>query len=486
MLQQAEAAKLKQRIKREPQTLWTPLPGPQTDAYNCTADQLFYGGAAGGGKTDLLLGLSAMEHQRSIIFRREFKQLEGLRERADELYTPYGRFRGDKELWRLVNRIPRRVEFGAVQLIGHEKKYQGRAHDLKAFDEITHFAEQQFRFLIGWNRTPDPSQRVRVVCAGNPPTDAEGDWVIAYWGPWLDPKHPNPAKPGELRWFATIKGKDVEVAGPEPLYVEGDDHPVQPHSRSFIRAYVTDNPFYVASGYMTVLQGLPEPLRSQMLKGDFGAGHEDHPYQVIPTEWVILAQGRWKPERPGPLDSIGADVARGGKDKTVLTPRAGAWFGEQDTFPGKATPDGWEALQYIIAAIPTGEAPAINIDVIGVGASVYDLAVGAGLDAYALDARAGSDARDKSGKLGFVNKRAEWWWKLRESLDPLTGDDLAIPPDRELLADLTAPRWSPRIRGIQIEEKDDIITRIGRSPDKGESLVLAHAIETAPRRTVLI
>ena len=299
-------------------------------------------------------------------------------------------------------------------------------------------------------------------------------------------KHPNPAKPGELRWFATIKGKDVEVAGPGPIYVEGEDHPVQPHSRSFIRAYVTDNPFYVASGYMTVLQGLPEPLRSQMLKGDFGAGHEDHPYQVIPTEWVILAQGRWKPDRPGPLDSIGADVARGGKDKTVLTPRAGAWFGEQDTFPGKATPDGWESLQYIITAVPAGEAPAINIDVIGVGASVYDLAVGAGLDAYALDARAGSDARDKSGKLGFVNKRAEWWWKLRESLDPLTGDDLAIPPDRELLADLTAPRWSPRIRGIQIEEKDDIITRIGRSPDKGESLVLAHAIETAPRRTVLI
>jgi hypothetical protein len=128
----------------------------------------------------------------------------------------------------------------------------------------------------------------------------------------------------------------------------------------------------------------------------------------------------------------------------------------------------------------------VNIDVIGVGASVYDLAVGAGLDAFGLDARAASDARDKSGQLGFSNKRAEWWWKLREALDPLTGDDLAIPPDRELMADLTAARWSAKIRGIQIEEKDEIIERIGRSPDKGESLILAHAIETAPRRTVLI
>ena len=487
MLQQAEAAKLKKQVQREPQALWTPLPGPQTEAINSQADHLFFGGGAGGGKSDCLLGTALTQHQRSIIFRREFKQLEGLRERAEELYGDIGRWNGQKELWRLAyGGKHRRIEFDAVQLIGHEKKYQGRPHDLKGFDEICHFAESQFRFLIGWNRSADPNQRTRVICTGNPPTDAEGDWVIKYWAPWLDKSHPNPAKPGELRWFATLEGKDTEVPGPAPIVVPGERDPVQPHSRTFIKALVQDNPFYMASGYLATLQGLPEPLRSQMLLGDFGAGREDHPYQVIPTEWVLLAQSRWKPDRPGPLDSIGADVARGGKDKTVLTPRAGAWFGEQDTFPGKATPDGWEALQYIIAAVPSGEAPAINIDVIGVGASVYDLAVGAGLDAYALDARAASDARDKSGKLGFVNKRAEWWWKLRESLDPLTGDDLAIPPDRELLADLTAPRWSPRIRGIQIEEKDDIISRLGRSPDKGESLVLAHAIETAPRRTVLI
>ena len=51
--------------------LWTPLPGPQTLAYHTPADELFYGGAAGGGKTDLLLGLAATAHHNSLILRRE-------------------------------------------------------------------------------------------------------------------------------------------------------------------------------------------------------------------------------------------------------------------------------------------------------------------------------------------------------------------------------------------------------------------------------
>jgi hypothetical protein len=56
-------------------------------------------------------------------------------------------------------------------------KYQGRPHDLKAFDEITHFTEAQFRTLIGWLRTDNPNIRQRVVAAGNPPTTPEGEWV---------------------------------------------------------------------------------------------------------------------------------------------------------------------------------------------------------------------------------------------------------------------------------------------------------------------
>jgi len=87
-----------------------------------------------------------------------------------------------------------------------------------------------------------------------------------------------------------------------------------------------------------------------------------------------------------------------------------------------------------------------------------------------MNASEATSARDKTGQLGFVNRRAEWFWTLREALDPKNGEDLALPPDRELLADLCSARYKVTVRGIQIESKEDIMKRIGRSPDKGDSL----------------
>jgi hypothetical protein len=568
---------------------WEPLKGPQSEALDCDADHLFYGGAAGGGKTDLLLGAALTRHRRSIIFRREFAQLKGIRERAEEIYGPLGKFNGQLELWRIEagEYRGRRVEFGACQNTGDETKYQGRPHDLKAFDEITHFTEQQFRFIITWNRTAHPGQRTRVICAGNPPTDAEGDWVIKYWAPWLDPTHPNPAKPGELRWFVSdpINGGDIEVPSGDPVLMKDEDgfeELVQPKSRSFIFARVEDNPYLMTSGYKATLQALPEPLRSRMLRGMFGAGQEDADWQVIPSAWVQAAQKRWEPTyeaflarvareraeslaktpeistetaspeanpaaesaeraetalKPLPLPEVsaakafepedlrtltreeiiaraeatfmrtqeapnvdlksllegdpvaeqvaemaelsrrsrrvGVDVARGGRDRTVITEALGPWFSQQTTIPGKQTPDGLSVIQKLVSM---GYQDAeLRIDVSNIGSSPVDLGRMYKLNIIAMNGAEKSTAKDKSGKLGFANKRAEWLWKLREALDPANGIGLALPPDPELLADLTAPRWKLTRQGILIEEKNEIKARIGRSTDKGDSLVVAHA-----------
>jgi len=454
--------------------VWTPQPGPQSTAFNCAADRIFYGGAAGGGKTDLLLGLAALEHRRSIIFRREYPQLRGIEERARELYGEAGRYNATTRLWRLGAR--RTVEFGAAALPGDVARYQGRAHDLKAFDEITHFTEAQFRFLIGWLRTAQAGQRTRVVATGNPPTGAEGDWVIRYWAPWLDRRHPKPALPGEVRWFAALDGIDVEVPDNQPIEHAGET--IRPHSRTFIRARVEDNAFLMAAGYKATLQALPEPLRSRMLEGAFDTGSEDDPYQVVPTAWIEVAQARWAEvdaSMKGPVSALGVDVARGGADRTVVTARHGAWFDWQIVQPGAATPDGPAVIGLLLPLV--GPGTLVNIDVIGVGAAVYDAARGLGLTAIPLNGAEASMAHDRSGQLSFVNQRAEYWWRLRESLDPSSGEALALPPDPELRADLIAPRWSLRPRGIQIEGKPDLIRRIGRSPDKGDSLVYAHAVK---------
>ena len=209
---------------------WGPLPGQQSLAYESAADILYYGGAAGGAKSDLLLGLGLTKHTLSVIYRRESTQLEGLTQRL--IYDMLNSKKGWNDTKHTLRRGGRLIQFGSCKDAGDEIAYQGRPYDLVGFDEITHFLYSQFRFLIGWNRTTKPGQRCRVVCTGNPPTAAEGRWVIEFWAPWLDPQHPNPAAPGELRWFSTIDGKDQEVEDSTPFDHNGEL--ITPKSRTFI------------------------------------------------------------------------------------------------------------------------------------------------------------------------------------------------------------------------------------------------------------
>ena len=458
---------------------WKPLPGPQTLAFNSEADILFYGGGAGGGKTWLIMGLAMIAHLRSIIFRRQFTQLQEIEDSLKLIGEGVGSYNSQRHVMRMKNR---NIELGAVQMPDDVMKYQGRPHDFIAFDEITHFLEAQFRFLIGWLRSPEIDQRKRVVVTGNPPTTPEGEWVVQFFGPWLDPTHPDPAVPGELRWYATINGVDQAVENGKPFpYVNsrtGLTEIAHPTSRTFIPARVEDNPILMATGYKTVLQNLPEPLRSKLLFGDFSAATDDNPWQVVPTAWVDAAMARWTPERPeGPMTALGCDVARGGGDNTTLTPRYGTWFDKTDKYPGKSTPDGPAVAALVSRKLGTDHDAVTNIDVIGVGAAAYDACKANDIKIVGLNSSNKSKAKDKTGHLSFKNKRAEWWWKFREMLDPVTGDNLAIPPDRELRADLCAPTWKLSVSGIQVEDKDDIKKRIGRSPDVGESLLYAATVD---------
>jgi hypothetical protein len=458
--------------------LWEPFPGPQTQAFYSEADELYYGGAAGGGKSDLLLGLAFTAHRRSIIFRREYPQLAGLIDRSKEIVEDDDLFNASSNRWNLPG--GRVLEFGAVQYEYSKQKYQGRPHDLKAFDELVHFTQSQYRFLIAWNRTSEKGQRCRTVAAGNPPTPGqEGAWIIEEWAPWLDPHFPNPAEPGELRWYAMLDGKLTWVDGPahfERTNEKGKLETVQPRSRTFIRARVEDNPVLMESGYDAVLESLPEPLRSQLRFGDFNAEGEDDPFQVIPTAWIRLAQKRWleNAERPlGPLDCLGVDVARGGRDKTVLALRHGVRTQPLLKHPGKSTPDGQAVATLVIDALQ-GEAARVNIDPIGVGTSPLDILRDNGVDVAPINFAEASTATDRTGKYRMRNLRAEAHWKLREALDPVSGDGLELPPDTELLADLCAPRWKLTVGGILIESKLEIVARIGRSPDCGEAVINAY------------
>lgn len=456
--------------------LWTPFPGPQTLAYYSPADQLFYGGGAGGGKSDLLLGLAITAHRKSLVLRREGTQLGDILARASEILAGSGAdYNGSARVWRNI-RGDRRIEFGGCEHLEDRQKYKGRPHDLKGFDEGTDFLEDQFDFISAWNRTSVAGQRCRIILTGNPPSTAEGQWVIRRWAPWIDPTyHGERAKPGEIRWFIRIDGKEREWPDNKPLVQNGET--ISPYSRTFVPALVVDNPVLMATGYQQTLDMLPEPLRSMLKKGDFSASIQDDEWQVIPTAWVQAAQRRWTPEgRRGKLDAVGVDVARGGQDKTVIARRYGTWLAELQKHPGKATPDGQAVVRLIqstLSAETEYHRSITHIDATGVGTSPADIARTEGIRINPVIFAMGTDARDRAGMLRMRNYRAWLWWNMRDILDPDRGDDIALPPDQELLADLTAPRWKMTASGVQIEDKDEIIKRIGRSPDSAEAVILA-------------
>ena len=459
--------------------MWRPLPGPQTKAYESLADELFFGGSAGGGKSALALGLAVCQHERSLIFRREYKDLKSIIRDSHIILDGSGaRWNGSEKSW--VN-IPggRLIDFGAMQYSGKRAGWQGQPHDLIVLDEGPQFNEEDFLFITGWARTTTPSQRVRVVVTGNPPTEADGEWVIRRWRAWLDKSYENPAGPGELRWYARLNNADVEVEGPEPFDYNGET--IYPTSRTFIPSSLSDNPYLNNDNhYRARLQNMPEPLRSQMLYGDFSIGLRDDPWQVIPTSWAQAAMDRfveWKEMgKPGRFEGMGLDVGRH-HDLIVAALRYGNAIDDLKRYPvGTNT---MAPIGFITALLDKNPTAYCCPDETGVGTGLVDRLFELGYKKRVRPFVAGAhtERRTKDDVLGFANRRSMAWWNLRELLDPeATTEPVVLPDDPNLLGDLCAIRYKIASDGkIQIEDKEKTREKLGRSPDAGDAVMQAFA-----------
>ena len=102
---------------------FVPNIGPQTDAYFSGADEVFYGGGAGGGKSALLCGLATEEHKKAIIFRREYPQIKGLVDELRRQIRTRAGYNAQNKLWRLRN--GNQLEFGSVQHEYDKEKIPG-------------------------------------------------------------------------------------------------------------------------------------------------------------------------------------------------------------------------------------------------------------------------------------------------------------------------------------------------------------------------
>lgn len=460
-----------------PSQVWYPSEknDPQIRGYFCQADELFYGGQAGGGKSDLILGLALTAHHRSLILREYLDDARDLSNRAIEIVGSKNGFNSQLMEFKLPERL---IEFGGCRNDDEKERFKGKPHDLIAFDEISDFSEERYRFITIWNRSSKQGQRVRVVATGNPPTRPEGAWVIRYWAAWLDPKHPNPAKEGELRWFTTIDNKDVEVEGRGPHIINSEQ--VFARSRTFIRAKLSDNP-YLGEDYEATLASLPEAYRRAYRDGRFDLALEDQSNQAIPTAWVQAAFARWearkglKPEGI-PMCSVAIDCSGGGKDEAVISPRYDHYFAQLTKFRTIVNEYGSQMAGEVIKIRRDRADVAIDMGG-GYGSGVWTV-LKENIGSENLRSYVGGSTATKrtpEGKLGYTNLRTQAYLDFAHALNPDQegGSVIELPPDNKLLAGLTAPTYTIKRSDYQLETKESVVERLGFSPNEADAVVMA-------------
>jgi hypothetical protein len=256
-------------------TILRAQPGPQTAVLATAADIAFYGGAAGGGKTWALL-MEALRHVGNpgyggVIFRRTCPQITaqgGLWDEAAKVYPLVGGVPQQSTLtWRFPSGA--KIQFRHLQHDEDRLKWQGAQVPFLGFDEVSHFSEKQFWYLLSRNRS---------VCGVTPyvraTTNPAPGWVKEFLAPWLEhgsavsgeKEHPQKAASGELRWFVRRNGEIVWV---EPEFRDEDGQP--PKSVTFVAASVYDNRILLDANpeYLVNLKSLPVVEQERLLRGNW-------------------------------------------------------------------------------------------------------------------------------------------------------------------------------------------------------------------------
>lgn len=221
--------------------------------------------------------------------------------------------------------------------------------------------------------------------------------------------------------------------------------------------------------------GETSPVYMNRVLGEFSTTDSDG---IIPLDWIEKANERWDDLNDrgliefDPITCVSCDVSSTGGDQTLIAVRRDMVISEIREQQKSSTMVTAGVVGGILRA-DLRRAYAV-IDVIGVGTGVVDRLREQRFLVDAFNGGSGSKKKDRSGELGFLNRRAEAWWGMRELLDPAFNPVIALPTNDQLLGDLTAPKWDTTSRGlVKVEEKDEIRKRLGRSPDTGDTVVTA-------------
>ena len=287
-----------------------------------------------------------------------------------------------------------------------------------------------------------------------------GSWIIPKTEGNPDPKQPpplvlftfNPCANWPRFWFYEPHNDETIEA---PYY--------------YLPSTEADNP-YVTEAQRENWKSLPKEEYDRFVKGSWEFTEE--PNQLIRMAWIIEAQRLAPDEEATPR--LGVDPARYGNDKAVICRTNGndlVRFWDWD----KTNLD-WLAEQVMtLAARPEDPVNSenIRIDTVGVGGGVADPMMRRGWTGIKSIEGGGSPWERKHTFWEFPNLRTQMCWEAREKLR--TGQ-CSLPDDfpKALIADLLSITY--RVVGekrVEVSTKDEQKEVLGRSPDYGDSWMMA-------------
>lgn len=292
-----------------------PQKGPQEMFLATSADICIYGGAAGGGKTFGLL-LEPLRHKNNknfnaVIFRKDYTQVTapgGLWDSSRKIYC-YVKgcypLKTPKLHW--IFKSGATINFAHLGNDEDCLSWQGSQVTMIGFDELTHFSEYQFFYMLSRNRTDSGvAPYVRATC--NPDADS---WVAEFIKWWIDQDtgYPIPERSGKVRWMARLNEViywfDTRQGAIDAAIENGMDYEkavIMAKSVTFIASTLQDNKILMKNdpGYMANLMALALVERERLLFGNWkikaAAGlmfkrTKVNMLEVMPTDVILWARG---------------------------------------------------------------------------------------------------------------------------------------------------------------------------------------------------
>ena len=253
-----------------------PQKGPQEKFLATSADIAIYGGAAGGGKTYALL-MEPLRYiytkgYRAVIFRKSYTQINASGGLWDESTSMYVGIHGaiptksPKYHWRFAKKAV--LYFDYLGRDDDLNRWQGSQITFIGFDELTHFSERQFFYMLSRNRsTCGVKPYVRATC--NPDADS---WVARFIAWWIDQDtgYPIKERSGKVRYMARVQNEIIWGDTRQELIDSGIE-PTDFKAVTFLAGALQDNKILMEKdpSYMANLKALPIVEKERLLYGNW-------------------------------------------------------------------------------------------------------------------------------------------------------------------------------------------------------------------------